>query len=229
MVTTHWRSGADPPGYDARLSLANFIYDASRQADYLLRDLAVRVLPDEGQFRHMSHDADAWLIPAIAGVDAILPSDDGYLVYGGREPGGGLEVIWTVYTAQTGGPGTVLGDFPAAHHADVVAAVIAIFVQRMIYAVDATTRQFEDPLILRGLFNGINSYSRVQSDSPGWLQSVISANAIAYVADERTPQIDAALTIGPLEHVDFGIGDGTAPVTFRRYDVATGVWSDVAG
>ena len=222
MTTTRWdTAGPAPAGYDKRLSLSNFVYDACRQADYALRDLGVVVIPDEGLYEHLDGSAPAYLVPTVIGADDVRVSDGGYINYGG------LEVLWTVYTADSGGVGTAWNDFPASHHADVVAAVIALFINRNIFAVAAATGQYEDPVIHRGLFNGINQYSRVESDTNGYLMSTISASAVAYIADERTPQVESELTIGPVSELRLGLSDGSGPVRFRRYDIATGVWSDV--
>ena len=218
-MTTRWQSGPSPAGYDSRLSLSNFLYDSARQADALLHGLGVLVLPDEGLPRQFASGVTGVVIPALAGADEIKIGNT-YLAYDG------LEVIWQIYTPQAGAAGTALGDFPASHHADVVAAVIAIFAARTIWAVDAVTRQIENPPLRRGWYRGINFYNRVQSDVNGWLQSVVSTDAIAYIADERTPQTLDATVLKDVDYIRFGIGADQFAQVYRRFDVATGVWAD---
>ena len=218
-MVTRWAAGPDPPGYDQRLTLANFVYDAARQGDYVMRDLHVRILPDEGLRRQLTHDVTGWIIPVVAGADEIVLGDS-YVAYDA------LEILWQVYTPASGAAGTALGDFPAGRHAEVVAAVIATYIARNIWAVDAATQRLEDPPLRRGWFKGVNSYQRVQSDAPGWLQSVVSTDCIAYVADERTPAVLDRTVIKGVDYVRFGLGADEMARQYRRYDVATGRWSD---
>ena len=110
-----WQAGAAPAGFDLRRTLGAFLYDSARQADYWLRNLGVHVLPDEGLARYIDSSSSAWLIPTLVGADGVEQAGDGTATYGG------MEVLWTVYSVDSGAPGTGVGDFPAAHHAEVVA------------------------------------------------------------------------------------------------------------
>ena len=218
-MTTRWASVPDLAGYDQRLSLSNFVYDACRQADYLLQDLNVVVLPDEGLRRQVGHSATGWVIPVVSGADDIVLGNS-YVAYND------LEILWQIYTPEAGAAGTAQGDFPASRHADVVAAVVAIFIARNIWAVDPNTRQFEAPPLRRGWFKGISSYTRVRSDLPGWIQSVVASDAIAYITDERTPEALDRTVIKDVDYIRFGLGADEMARQYRRYDVATGRWSD---
>lgn len=223
MTTQVWQPGAAPAGYDSRLTLAGFIYDSCRQMDYHLHDRGVRVLPDDGLLRRVSNDSTAWLVPTVIGADVIQPQVDGSIVYTGQDDDG-MEVWWTVYTADSGAPGTTVGEFPAQYHAHVVAGVIALLVGRAVPVVDGETRRIAEPFRLRGVYTGVNRFQRVESDTRGFLQTIVSAAATAYVEDELSPSLEVGYS--PVDYVGLGLTDGSWDVVYRWYDMATGLWQD---
>ena len=218
-MVTAWQVGASPAGYDARLSLSNFLYDSARQLDWLTRDLDLTVLPDQGLARRIDRSSGSWAVPTLVGADDIQVQAD-HIVYGG------LEVLWTVYTANAGTKGTAAGDFPFSHHADIVAAVIASFAQRSIVSVDPSTRQATEPAMLRGAYKGITNFGQVRDpEVPGWIVSVIDTEAVAFITDERTPQPPPGLVISPVGLVQLGLIVDETPVQFRNYDPDTRKWT----
>lgn len=213
-----WQPGADPAGYDKRLTLSGFLYDSARQADWRLRDLDVHVLPDEGLLRRIDNRATSWLVPTLAGANVLTPQGDGTISYSE------LEVLWTVYTAESGAEGTVVGDFPASHHSDVVGAVIAHFVGVPVFAVDPSTRELYTPPLLRGIYEEVTRFDRVDTDTQGYLQSIIRAQATAYVASDLAPVWTEGYS--PVSYVGLGVSDSSWRIKYRWYNIARGEWQD---
>ena len=219
-MTTLWGTGAALPGYDDRLTLSAFLYDSARQADWQLRDRSVHVLPDAGLKRFIDNTSPAWVVPTVHGADAVWLGDEGEVVVNG------LEVLWEVYTANSGAAGTALGDFPAAHHADIVAGVLSLALGSNIYAVSPATSLAYSPPVLRGIYQGVNSFARVDSDTPGYIKSVVSSDAVAYVRDELAEDLSAASLVAPVDYVGLGVSDGSYPVVYRWYDMSARAWID---
>ena len=106
-------------------------------------------------------------------------------------------------------------------------AVIAVFLGTAVFAVDGATGRIAEPHVLRGIYEGVNHFSRVESDQGGYLQSVVSTAAVAYVADERSVDIRDSDVLRPVDYVELGLMDRAAGgLRFRYYDVARREWRD---